>query len=544
VRTVAGNRGLARCEAGWALASLGNWTFSIVLGLYAYYEQGPAGIALAVAARMLPSALLAPFASRIVELRSSRASLVSSALARFALLEAIAVLVWADGPLALVLVLAAGFELAGAVHRSARATAMFELARTPAELASASVSQTAAATGFLAGSVVAAIFLATVGLGATFAVAGVAFAAVAVLAGQLPGGASGLTRSDRVPQTGSSIRALRTVAAQPLARTLVGLFAAGSLVEATLDLLLVVAALDMLRIGDGGVGWLRAAFAAGALLGGAAAVSLLRADWLAAALGLALLLAGIPLSLVAAWPQTAVALLLIALSGVGYAVLRSSLLLLTQRLCAAEILAAAAAVQQLIYPLMRATGAGVGSWLVLQFGDSAAFIVAGLLLPTLAVIAARPVKRAVQRAQTPDRVFELFSSLPLFASLPRATIENLALCAATERFVVDEALVGAEGGNDRLCVIEDGVVERRPACEPRDRFQAGDCIGRESILGQPLGEAAFAAVTPVTALTISRTDFLRCVSAPARTAPRIAPANAVAATVTATPMREDAPHYS
>ena len=58
LRTALGNRGIARLEAGWAFMSLGQWTFSIALALYAYYEEGAGGVAAAVAVRMLPAALL------------------------------------------------------------------------------------------------------------------------------------------------------------------------------------------------------------------------------------------------------------------------------------------------------------------------------------------------------------------------------------------------------------------------------------------------------------------------------------------------------
>ena len=35
-RTMLGNRPLLRVELSWATAALGNWTFSILLALYAY----------------------------------------------------------------------------------------------------------------------------------------------------------------------------------------------------------------------------------------------------------------------------------------------------------------------------------------------------------------------------------------------------------------------------------------------------------------------------------------------------------------------------
>ena len=46
-----------------------------------------------------------------------------------------------------------------------------------------------------------------------------------------------------------------------------------TLVEGALDVLIVVVALELLDIGDAGVGWLNAAWGFGGLLGGAAAVA-------------------------------------------------------------------------------------------------------------------------------------------------------------------------------------------------------------------------------------------------------------------------------
>src|SRR3954468_23414001 len=151
VRTVLGNRGIARLEAGSALSSLGAWTFSIALALYAYYEDGPGGVALAVAVRMLPAALLAPLTERVTEARSGRTVLVSAALLRFALLEAIAVVVSNEMAFALLLTLAAAFEVAGTAQRPARTAMLVELARTPAELAAASAWRFADGAGFVAG---------------------------------------------------------------------------------------------------------------------------------------------------------------------------------------------------------------------------------------------------------------------------------------------------------------------------------------------------------------------------------------------------------
>src|SRR5256885_10923790 len=117
VRTVLGNRGIAQLEAGSALSSLGGWTFSIALALYAYYEDGPGGVALAVAVRMLPAALLGPPAERLGEGRTRRSVLGATAVLRVVLLEAIAVVVADETSFAPLLALARPVGVAGAVPR-------------------------------------------------------------------------------------------------------------------------------------------------------------------------------------------------------------------------------------------------------------------------------------------------------------------------------------------------------------------------------------------------------------------------------------------
>src|SRR5436190_6484640 len=355
VRTVLGNRAIARLEAASALTSLGAWTFSIALALYAYYEDGPGGVALAVAVRMLPAALLGPLAERLAEGRRRRDVLAATALLRLALLEAIALVVANEMAFGLLLALAAGVEIAGAVARPARAALLVELARDPGELAAASAWRFADGAGFLAGGALAAILVAHNGLDTAFAAAGVPFAFVALLAWRLPASATATRPAGFLEGLRGG---LATVARHSWLRLRLALFAASALVQSMLELLLVVTALDLVGIGSGGVGWLRVALAAGGLAGGAAAMTVLRRGRLGPGLVAGLVLAGAPLALVAAWPDTAAVVVLLVVLGGGYALVESSLLLLTQRLVQPGAVARLAGIEEHLYPLARGAGTG------------------------------------------------------------------------------------------------------------------------------------------------------------------------------------------
>src|SRR3954468_20616766 len=155
--------------------SLGQWTFSIALALYAYYEEGAGGVALAVAARMLPAALLGPLADRLAAPFGPRTGLAGAALLRFALLEAVALVVWKELPFPLLLVLAAGFELAGSVQRPARTAMLIAIARSPGELAAATAWRFSDYAGFFGGGLLAGVLVAGSGLDVAFAVAGAGY---------------------------------------------------------------------------------------------------------------------------------------------------------------------------------------------------------------------------------------------------------------------------------------------------------------------------------------------------------------------------------
>jgi Cyclic nucleotide-binding domain len=513
--TLLGNRAIARWEAAWGFSALGSWTFAIVLALYAYYEHGPAGVGIAVAARMVSAAVFARLPALVAGRWSSRAAVLGSAIVRFVALEVIALVALTEAPFVLLLVLAAAFEVAGSVHRSVRTELILESARAPGDLAALGSSRMVTLAGYLAGALASVVIVFAVSLRAAFAVAGLVFLGVAAIAwrtSSAAGSSDGVRVAADPPRGRPAIEAL---ARQPWTLLGVALSSVTVLAESTLDLLLVVVALDLLHAGDVGVGWLRAAFACGGLLTAGAATASLRGGRVAFGAVAGLALAGIPLVLVAAWPVLAPALVLIGLLGAGYALLESSLQLLTQRLLTERAAADARFVDGYVIPLARAVGAGLGTWLVLSLGDRTAVVVAGLTLPAIAVVALRPLKRAERAVSIPPQTLELIGELPLLAHLPTSAIENLALRAASETFATGDVILHHERANDRLYVIDVGAAECAAEQGPATRVEPGSCFGASAILGDNGHHPTVTAVTPVTAWTITRADFIHCLGGPA-----------------------------
>src|SRR6202035_3413715 len=173
-----------------------------------------------------------------------------------------ALIVWLDAPFILLLVSAAAFEVTGALHRSVRGSLLLQYASGPEGLAALGASRLVTSLGVLAGAGASAVLLSTVSFQVTFAAAALVFVIVVVLAWGLP---SSGRFPDGVAGPAPAWAPVRTVIQQPAAQLRVGLFGATVLVQATLDLVLVVVALEIVHLGDGGVGALRAALAAGGL---------------------------------------------------------------------------------------------------------------------------------------------------------------------------------------------------------------------------------------------------------------------------------------
>jgi MFS family permease len=149
------------------------------------------------------------------------------------------------------------------------------------------------------------------------------------VAGQQPPPAVSTGRVRRVLD--DLLEGLRVYPATPGTSTLLGLAFVQTLVRGALTVLVVLLAVDVLDIGEPGVGWLSAAMGLGGLAGGLVAVRVVRGQWLArwGALGVAGW--GLPLVALAAVGSVPLALTLFALVGVANGVLDVAVFTALQR---------------------------------------------------------------------------------------------------------------------------------------------------------------------------------------------------------------------
>jgi MFS family permease len=166
-------------------------------------------------------------------------------------------------------------------------------------------------------------------------------------------------------------------------RLLVGVLSASTLIEGMVDVLVVVAAVELLDLGGAGVGWLNAAWGVGGLAGGAVALSLIARGHLHLALPAGGLLIGLPLIALGALPLPVAALVLLLVLGIGYSLVEVAGTTLLQRLAHDRVRARAFAVVESSYWLTTGAGAMLAPLVVAIAGPRGALIIVGAALPLI-----------------------------------------------------------------------------------------------------------------------------------------------------------------
>jgi MFS family permease len=295
-------------------------------------------------------------------------------------------------------------------------------------------------------------------------------------------------------------------------------FTLDAFVQSMMDVLIVIAALELLDIGQSGAGWLNACWGIGGVVGAGVATALLGRDRLAWGLFAGCVLAGIPFALIGVIAGAGAAVGSMLVLGIGFALIEIALLTLTQRLSAGDVLGRVYGLEETLFVAATALGGLVGALLVQPLGIRWAIVITGLALPTLAVLLRARLSQFEAGAKVDEGAFELLHRLSLFETLPVSMVENLAVRSQRGRFNPGEAIVTQGADAQGFYVIEDGTVE----------VFVDDALVREEGRGEYFGEIALLrggprtatvrAVTAVSVLALERDDFLETVGSQVRTA--------------------------
>jgi MFS family permease len=513
------NPQLRRLELSWAGFYLGEWTYFVALSVYAFDVGGAAAVGALGLVRMVPAAIALPFGGMLADRYPRQRVLLGIYVARALLLVAMAGALAAESSRALVFALAGLTAVVGAPVRPATLSLVPMLARTPRELVATNVSSsTLEGLGTLLGPAIGGVLAATAGFEAAVAAAAAVNLACALLVSRIrrEGDVTGARRRVEHSLRQELLGGARTLVNEPHPRLIVLLFNSQTLVRGLLNVLLVVASIELLGMGEAGFGWLNAALGAGALAGGLAAVGLVARRKLAGIFGIALVLWGAPIALVSAWPRAGWALICLGIVGVGNALLDVSGFTLLHRTVDEHVLGRVFGVFEIGVAVAVALGSLLGSILVEQLGIRTALVVTGAILPFLAALSLPGLRRIDDSVEVPERELGLVAEVPLFSPLPPTTLERLA--ARLERLDVTAGTTVVEQGaaGDRFYLVAGGEIDVVLDGVTMSTLRAGDYFGEIALLRDVPRTANCVARTDAEIYALGRDVFVAAVSGDVR----------------------------
>ena len=495
-------------ELAYLLFYIARWGMRVSILVFAFERGGVEETGLVAVILEVPAAVVAPMASVIGDkIRRDRALLAGYAV-QAAALAGTAAAIYADAPVALVYGLAAVATGCMTPTRPVQSALFPQLAHSPDQLVAANV---------VAGSISAAMaFVGPVASGVLLALGG-AELALAVFSGLLLTSALLVVRLEPHPPSArigghrfAEVAAgFRAVAREPEQRLIVGLLVGQSFVRGTVDVLVVVVALDLLELPSSAVGFLASALGAGGLLGAMWGLRLVGTPRLAAALALGLLVYGFGVSALSLAVGAAMAFAILLGAGSGHAPADMAGRTLLQRVVPDEILARVFGVLEGLHQAGVAAGSAVAPLLVAVFGIRGGCLAAGLLLPAAILLLRGRIRSLDDRAMPiPERELQVLRSVDLFASLPAPELEGLAARMTEVKATPGTAVVRQGETGHHFYVIEDGEVEVIRDDRPAATLGSGDYFGEIALVRHVPRTATVVAKTPVTLLSLEREGFL------------------------------------
>jgi hypothetical protein len=298
---------------------------------------------------------------------------------------------------------------------------------------------------------------------------------------------------------------------EPAARLIVSLYSLQTLIAGYLASIIVLVVFELLHRDASWVGYLEGAIGIGGLLGVLMSASLVGRRDLAAAFGIGVMLFGAPLLLVAGWSSVAVALVAMAIIGVGNSLCDVSGVTLLQRATPDAVRGRVFSVLETAVLASIAVGGLVAPLLAEAAGLRTALVVGGLLPVVSVLVVWRPLRR-LDLVAPPTAVLDLLRRVPLFAPLSAPVLERLALDAHEVRVSAGQVVFEQGARGDSFYVIADGEVDVSIDGRHVRRQSLGEGFGEIALLRDTPRTATITAVTPSTLIAIDQVAFLSAVT--------------------------------
>lgn len=493
----------------------------VVLAVAAFEASGPAGVAILTIVQLIPTLVVVPLVSRTATARTRRRALIVSHTVGVLGAAALGLALLADTGTLVVYLLAAVSSASTTTAWAMTVAWLPGLAVSPGQLvASNAACMAAEGIGGLVGPLLAAVLLAVAGQPSVAFVAALASGAAVVLT-SLTHARSGLAEVGLIemvaPTSGFRARireatsGLAVLARRRGPRLVTFALFSQTIVRGALSVLLVVVAIEVLGLGEPGVGVLTAAIGLGGLVGAAAAVPIAGDRPLGPLVAVALVGWGLPIAILAFASTTPAALVLLGIVGLSNTLIDVAGLGLLQGCIADRDRAPAMAAVRAVAATGVALGAVAASVLLAVAPVEVVLVVTGVLLPALAILL-WPWWRSLDRHLLVSREqVGWLRRCPIFRPMSLAQLEQLA-AGTTEATFPDGSVIIRQGDlGDAFYLLTEGRVEVRQDGALLDTLGPGGSFGELALLRDVPRTATVTAVGDVFCYRVEGTTFVSAV---------------------------------
>ncbi len=511
---VARQPGILRVQTAWGLGYGLDAGLTVILSVELYAVGGAPAVALLGFLRMAASTGAGLLAAGLLARWRPEHALLGLAIGR-GLAAVAATAIFALGlPGELFLVPGAALGILAGLARPAQNMLLPSMARTSQELIGMNISSsTAEAVGTFAGPMVAAVCVAAgqPGPGLGLAILGAALSTLALAAVRPEDRTAPVPVRHSTARPGSGAvagpgRVLETLRRRPMASLVIAGFALQTFVRGLLATLIVVLSVELLKLGEAGVGVLGAAIGLGGIGGMFAGLLVRRSS--PAVFAIALAAWGLPIAVIGIVPATPVALVALGVVGLANALLDVVGFTLLQRGCRNDERAAVFGAFEASVGIGAALGSLAAPALLGALGGQGALVAAGLLLPLAAIVVAWIGSRGDAPEVVRDADIDALRRVPTFAALPLTVLERLVETRTPVPFRAGEVLMHKGEPGDRFLVIEAGRVEVSDEGRILAVLGPGSGVGEIALLRGGPRTATVTAVTAGQAGAIDGPTFL------------------------------------
>ncbi len=506
---------LRRLVAVHIVVVLAEWGSGVAVLVYAHERGGATATGLASLALLATPVVGAPLAGMLANSRRAGAMRLVGLIVQAGAYAAASVAAFVGAPTTAVVAATVVAFVAIETLRPTTAVLLPSLVNTSRQLSQGNlwVANGESACGLL-GSLAAAGLLALDGPGAALAGAAAVLAlstvvsAISIDFGPVPRPRSRAElRPDRM-----MVETLAVMRQRPWSLGVLSTVSARNILLGALDVVLVVAAFEILELGPSGPGVLEALVGAGALASMVAATVVVRRERLQPAL-VASMIAAAGLCLVLAATFTLpIAIVVLPVLGMSLSLLDNLSRMLLQRSAEPAALGAVFSLAGLIAGLGQLSGSAIAQGVIAVASVEAAMaVLAGAMMLILA-LAWRSLRHADNEAAVPVVEMALLRGMPMFSPMPAMDLEVVSRLAQHLDVAQGDTVIVQGDPGDTFYAVVSGEFDVVMSGELVRSVSRGGWFGEVALLSDRPRTASVVATSPGSLLVIERVPFLTAVS--------------------------------